>query len=175
MYNIIEWLILLFQILPNSTGLIEYRAHPFWMQKYCPSHERDGTPRCCSCERMEVSHISSQNISSCCYQKQDNDGSPIYPLRCFCLLHFRFHFLTWNFPISAVKGHKVSFAWWWSKAVSRVSRLRYYGYPWMSTSLSWDTRILWRFKYENRAANSNAFSWETSTEWGHGRRKECKC
>jgi len=23
------------------------------MQKYCPSHERDGTPRCCSCERME--------------------------------------------------------------------------------------------------------------------------
>ncbi|CAL0331838.1 unnamed protein product [Lupinus luteus] len=37
----------------NSAGLIEYRAHPFWMQKYCPSHERDGTPRCCSCERME--------------------------------------------------------------------------------------------------------------------------
>ncbi|KAF3530114.1 hypothetical protein DY000_02036399, partial [Brassica cretica] len=37
----------------NPAGLIEYRAHPFWMQKYCPSHERDGTPRCCSCERME--------------------------------------------------------------------------------------------------------------------------
>ncbi|KAJ6304935.1 hypothetical protein OIU78_020476 [Salix suchowensis] len=37
----------------NSDGLIEYRAHPFWLQKYCPSHERDGTPRCCSCERME--------------------------------------------------------------------------------------------------------------------------
>ncbi|OAY22817.2 protein DA1-related 1 isoform X3 [Manihot esculenta] len=30
-----------------------YRAHPFWIQKYCPSHEHDGTPRCCSCERME--------------------------------------------------------------------------------------------------------------------------
>lgn len=28
-------------------------AHPFWVQKYCPSHEHDGTPRCCSCERME--------------------------------------------------------------------------------------------------------------------------
>lgn len=28
-------------------------AHPFWIQKYCPSHEHDGTPRCCSCERME--------------------------------------------------------------------------------------------------------------------------
>lgn len=37
----------------NGAGLIEYRAHPFWLQKYCPSHERDGTPRCCSCERME--------------------------------------------------------------------------------------------------------------------------
>ncbi|XP_039000021.1 protein DA1-related 1-like isoform X1 [Hibiscus syriacus] len=38
----------------NTAGLIEYRAHPYWMQKYCPSHERDGTPRCCSCERMET-------------------------------------------------------------------------------------------------------------------------
>nr|XP_018450589.1 PREDICTED: protein DA1-like isoform X3 [Raphanus sativus] len=37
----------------NYTGLIEYRAHPFWVQKYCPSHEHDATPRCCSCERME--------------------------------------------------------------------------------------------------------------------------
>ncbi|KAJ7538410.1 hypothetical protein O6H91_11G046600 [Diphasiastrum complanatum] len=38
---------------PNSARLIEYRAHPFWGQKYCPAHEEDGTPRCCSCERME--------------------------------------------------------------------------------------------------------------------------
>ncbi|XP_021718530.1 protein DA1-related 1-like isoform X1 [Chenopodium quinoa] len=37
----------------NAAGLIEYRAHPFWMQKYCPFHEYDRTPRCCSCERME--------------------------------------------------------------------------------------------------------------------------
>ncbi|KAG6437968.1 hypothetical protein SASPL_102899 [Salvia splendens] len=37
----------------NAAGLIEYRAHPFWSQKYCPSHEHDGTTRCCSCERME--------------------------------------------------------------------------------------------------------------------------
>uniref|UniRef100_A0A0E0MPA1 LIM zinc-binding domain-containing protein n=1 Tax=Oryza punctata TaxID=4537 RepID=A0A0E0MPA1_ORYPU len=41
----------------NRNGLIEYRAHPFWMQKYCPSHEDDGTPRCCSCERMEPMDI----------------------------------------------------------------------------------------------------------------------
>ncbi|KAG0490778.1 hypothetical protein HPP92_007641 [Vanilla planifolia] len=37
----------------NINGLIEYRAHPFWLQKYCPSHEIDGTPRCCSCELVE--------------------------------------------------------------------------------------------------------------------------
>ncbi|XP_073035554.1 protein DA1-like [Primulina eburnea] len=37
----------------NAIGLIEYRAHPFWSQKYCPCHEHDGTRRCCSCERME--------------------------------------------------------------------------------------------------------------------------
>lgn len=37
----------------NAAGLIEYRAHPFWAQKYCPTHEHDRTPRCCSCERME--------------------------------------------------------------------------------------------------------------------------
>lgn len=41
----------------NKNGLIEYRAHPFWMQKYCPSHDNDGTPRCCSCERMEPNDI----------------------------------------------------------------------------------------------------------------------
>ncbi|KAJ4754446.1 Protein DA1 [Rhynchospora pubera] len=42
------------QFIPTgANGLIEYRAHPFWLQKYCPSHEMDRTPRCCSCERME--------------------------------------------------------------------------------------------------------------------------
>nr|XP_029116324.1 protein DA1-related 1 isoform X2 [Elaeis guineensis] len=42
-----------YEIPTNRSGLVEYRAHPFWLQKYCPSHELDGTPRCCSCERME--------------------------------------------------------------------------------------------------------------------------
>ncbi|XP_024973458.1 protein DA1-related 1-like [Cynara cardunculus var. scolymus] len=37
----------------NAAGFIEYKTHPFWAQKYCPFHESDGTPRCCSCERME--------------------------------------------------------------------------------------------------------------------------
>ncbi|CAA2980718.1 DA1-related 2 isoform X1 [Olea europaea subsp. europaea] len=42
------------QFIPtNGAGLIEYRCHPFWSQKYCPSHEHDNTARCCSCERLE--------------------------------------------------------------------------------------------------------------------------
>nr|AAB87132.1 hypothetical protein [Arabidopsis thaliana] len=41
------------EIPTNDAGLIEYRCHPFWNQKYCPSHEYDKTARCCSCERLE--------------------------------------------------------------------------------------------------------------------------
>ena len=44
----------------NRAGLIEYRAHPFWGQRYCPSHEHDNTPWCCRCERMEAMNV--QNI-----------------------------------------------------------------------------------------------------------------
>lgn len=59
----------------NSAGLIEYRAHPYWMQKYCPSHERDGTPRCCSCERMEpvdVKYISLDDGRRLCLECLDS-------------------------------------------------------------------------------------------------------
>ncbi|KMZ59241.1 LIM domain-binding protein 3 [Zostera marina] len=43
------------QFIPyNPDRLIEYRAHSFWLHKYCPSHEYDGTARCCSCERLEA-------------------------------------------------------------------------------------------------------------------------
>ncbi|RVW49299.1 Protein DA1-related 2 [Vitis vinifera] len=41
------------EIPTNGAGLIEYRCHPFWSQKYCPSHEHDNVARCCSCERLE--------------------------------------------------------------------------------------------------------------------------
>lgn len=47
----------------NPAGLIEYRAHPFWVQKYCPSHEHDNTPRCCSCERMEARDTRFINLN----------------------------------------------------------------------------------------------------------------
>ncbi|XP_075653278.1 protein DA1-related 1-like [Castanea sativa] len=38
----------------NSAGLFECRERPFWKQQFCPSHEHDRTPQCCSCERMET-------------------------------------------------------------------------------------------------------------------------
>ncbi|KAK3419255.1 hypothetical protein EUGRSUZ_H04968 [Eucalyptus grandis] len=71
----------------NGAGLIEYRAHPFWMQKYCPSHERDGTPRCCSCERLEPrdhGYISLDDGRRLCLECLDsaimdtNECQPLY-------------------------------------------------------------------------------------------------
>ncbi|KAL3031951.1 hypothetical protein AAZX31_02G057100 [Glycine max] len=80
---------------PNSAGLIEYRAHPFWLQKYCPSHERDGTPRCCSCQRLEVSYIRSQNFFVIfCYQQADTDVSHLSLLSLF--LSFSFPYETFR-------------------------------------------------------------------------------
>ena len=37
----------------NAAGLIEYREHPIWVQKYCSFHEFNGTPCCCSYDRMQ--------------------------------------------------------------------------------------------------------------------------
>ncbi|XP_068656050.1 protein DA1-related 1-like [Aristolochia californica] len=75
------------QFIPtNASGLIEYRAHPFWHQKYCPSHELDGTPRCCSCERMEVrdtKYVSLDDGRKLCLECLDSaimDTSECQPL-----------------------------------------------------------------------------------------------
>ncbi|XP_022962340.1 protein DA1-like [Cucurbita moschata] len=72
----------------NPTGLIEYRAHPFWIQKYCPSHEYDATPRCCSCERMEprdVKYIPLHDGRKLCLECLDStimDTNECQPLYC---------------------------------------------------------------------------------------------
>ncbi|CAL9245177.1 unnamed protein product [Arabidopsis halleri] len=31
----------------------KFNEHQFWKERYCPAHEADGTPKCCSCERLE--------------------------------------------------------------------------------------------------------------------------
>ncbi|KAK9284911.1 hypothetical protein L1049_024092 [Liquidambar formosana] len=70
----------------KAAGLIEYRAHPFWSQKYCPSHERDGTPRCCSCERMEardikfLSHDDGRKLCLECLDSAIMDTNECQPL-----------------------------------------------------------------------------------------------
>ncbi|GLJ23031.1 hypothetical protein SUGI_0434630 [Cryptomeria japonica] len=59
----------------NAAGLIVYRVHPFWEQKYCPEHERDNTPRCCSCDRMEprnVQYISLEDGRKLCLECLDS-------------------------------------------------------------------------------------------------------
>ncbi|KAG2314972.1 hypothetical protein Bca52824_018094 [Brassica carinata] len=33
---------------------IKYHKHPYWEEKYCPSHDGDGTAKCCSCERLQA-------------------------------------------------------------------------------------------------------------------------
>ncbi|XP_019151542.1 PREDICTED: protein DA1-related 2-like isoform X2 [Ipomoea nil] len=76
------------QFIPtNGAGLIEYRCHPFWSQKYCPSHERDVTARCCSCERLEswdAKYISLGDGRSLCLECMESaimdtgDCQPLY-------------------------------------------------------------------------------------------------
>ncbi|KAA8534161.1 hypothetical protein F0562_031646 [Nyssa sinensis] len=76
------------QFIPaNGSGLIEYRCHPFWSQKYCPSHEHDNTARCCSCERLEswnARYISLGDGRSLCLECMEStimdtgDCQPLY-------------------------------------------------------------------------------------------------
>ncbi|XP_010554634.1 PREDICTED: protein DA1-related 2-like isoform X2 [Tarenaya hassleriana] len=76
------------QFIPtNDAGLIEYRCHPFWNQKYCPSHEYDNTARCCSCERLEsreVKYYTLEDGRSLCLECMETaimdtgDCQPLY-------------------------------------------------------------------------------------------------
>ncbi|XVE69274.1 hypothetical protein DITRI_Ditri09bG0138800 [Diplodiscus trichospermus] len=76
------------QFIPtNEAGLIEYRCHPFWSQKYCPSHEHDNTARCCSCERLEswnLRYYSLEDGRSLCLECMESaimdtgDCQPLY-------------------------------------------------------------------------------------------------
>ncbi|KAK9168305.1 hypothetical protein Syun_000445 [Stephania yunnanensis] len=75
------------QFIPmNGAGLIEYRSHPFWCQRYCPSHEHDGTARCCSCERLEsknaryVSLGDRRSLCLECYESAIMDTGECLPL-----------------------------------------------------------------------------------------------
>ncbi|CAI5957139.1 unnamed protein product [Closterium sp. NIES-65] len=40
-------------IRPNPAGMINFRSHPFWGDKWCPAHMTDSTPSCTSCSRLQ--------------------------------------------------------------------------------------------------------------------------
>eukprot|EP00775_Hariotina_reticulata_P004383 gene4383-4637_t len=37
----------------RADGRTEWRENPFWKNKHCPAHSRDGTSQCCSCNRLQ--------------------------------------------------------------------------------------------------------------------------
>ena len=37
----------------QANGHVEYLVSSFWKQNYCKKHSSDGTPRCCSCNRLK--------------------------------------------------------------------------------------------------------------------------
>ncbi|CAI5998422.1 unnamed protein product [Closterium sp. NIES-65] len=48
-------------IRPNPAGMINFRSHPFWGDKWCPAHMTDSTPSCTSCSRLQAVFESTQN------------------------------------------------------------------------------------------------------------------
>ncbi|KAF8094700.1 hypothetical protein N665_0355s0013 [Sinapis alba] len=40
--------------IPSTKEGIKYHKHPYWEEKYCPSHDGDGTAKCCGCERLQA-------------------------------------------------------------------------------------------------------------------------
>lgn len=144
-------------------GLIEYRAHPFWLQKYCPSHEVDGTPRCCSCERMEVRSITMFEFINLIQHTWSD---------MLLLQNFDQFIKKWLVLLSA-KGIKICIAGRWSQTLPRVPWFCSYGYERVPTSLSWNTGILWRPKYESGTTSSLASCRKTGFKWSHGRREDC--
>ncbi|XP_010420518.1 PREDICTED: protein DA1-related 4 [Camelina sativa] len=46
--------------IPQTGEGITYVEHPFWREKYCPSHDIDKTSKCSSCERLK--HCGTQYV-----------------------------------------------------------------------------------------------------------------
>lgn len=134
------------QIPSNVFGLIEYKAHPFWQQKYCPSHDYDHTPRCCSCERMEVGFrfwiIGNSYLFA-------NQMTMIIISFLFC----------WT----SAKRHEIHYTRWRAETLPWVPRFSNNGHKWVPTSFPIYKRVLRRSEYENRTTNSFIACRETST------------
>ena len=73
------------KMLPNApSGVIEYAVTPFWNQKFCRSHQRDGTRKCFACNRLESRtepHVVLAESSSP-GARPSPGASPPLPARC---------------------------------------------------------------------------------------------
>ncbi|CAI0443366.1 unnamed protein product [Linum tenue] len=130
------------QFIPtNSAGLIEYRCHPFWSQKYCPSHEHDSTARCCSCERLEV----LTGLLSCCSCKFSAKK----------LLLLLILLVSLFFP-SVVLECKILLPGRWKEPVLGMHGVSHHGHGRLPTTLPCDQRLLRRNEHEIGSADSHA-------------------
>lgn len=149
------------QIPTNDAGLIEYRCHPFWNQKYCPSHEYDKTARCCSCERLEVNVVKyEKNISTLIIGK---------PISFFFFHKSLFFFLCCD----QVMGCEILHVRRWEKSMSRMYGNRDNRHWRLPTALPCDKRLLRRNVHETWSTNSHASCSKRSSQWCYRRREKC--
>lgn len=71
----------------RADGRIEWQENPFWKNQHCPSHRVDGTPQCCSCNKLKPvadEWVSLQDGRQLCLECLDTlvvdtkDAQPLY-------------------------------------------------------------------------------------------------
>ena len=72
----------------QADGHLEYFVSSFWKQKYCKKHSSDGTPRCCSCNRLKPQKQQWLALSvgrrvlchecSCTAVRSTSEAQPLY-------------------------------------------------------------------------------------------------
>lgn len=88
--------------MPQVNGRIEYSTSYFWKQKFCRKHMSDGTPHCCSCNKLKGSGVKWLTLSDKRMVCQDcsptvvHDSSQAQPLMdevspCWTLCQRRFY------------------------------------------------------------------------------------
>lgn len=81
----------------------EWREHPFWRLRQCPSHYADGTVSCCSCGRLQPQSeewVGLQDGRHLCLACLDTlvidtkDAQPLYDEVCCCSGSIAYHSVT---------------------------------------------------------------------------------
>jgi len=61
----------------DHDGLVRYQEHPYFKDRYCRSHNMDGTPSCTSCTRKEQNHTPYAQLGDGRYLCLDCLGSAV--------------------------------------------------------------------------------------------------